>query len=41
MVDDAEYEALMACKAALPKTRFWDGCEPGHVESIERLTRRF
>jgi len=41
MVDDAEYEELMARKAGLPKTRFGDGYEPEHVESIERLTRRF
>jgi arylformamidase len=41
MVDDEEYEALMARKARLPKTRFGDGYDPGHVESIERLTRRF
>ena len=40
-VDDAEYEALMARKAALPKTRFGDGYNPDHVERIERLTRRF
>ena len=41
MVDDAEYEELMARKASLPKTRFGDGYEQGHVESIERLTKRF
>jgi len=31
----------MARKAALPKTRFGDGCDPEQVERIERLTRRF
>jgi hypothetical protein len=41
MVDDAEYEEMMARKAALPKTRFGDGYDPGHVESIQRLTRRW
>lgn len=41
MVDDAEYEELMARKAALPKTRFGDGYEPEHMERIERLTRSF
>jgi len=40
-VDDPEYEEMMARKAALPKTRFGDGYEPGHVESIQRLTRRY
>jgi hypothetical protein len=41
MVDDDEYEELMARKADLPKTRFGDGYEPAHVESIQRLTKRF
>jgi arylformamidase len=39
MVDDAEYEELIARKAELPKTQFGDGYDPTHVESIERLTR--
>jgi len=41
MVDDDEYEALMALKAGMPKTRFGDAYNPAHVESIQRLTRRF
>jgi len=41
MVEDGEYEELMARKAAQPKTRFGDGYEPEHVERIGRLTRRF
>jgi hypothetical protein len=41
MVDDGEYEELMAHKAGLPRTRFGDGYDPEHVESINRLTRRF
>ena len=41
MVDDDEYAELVARKAALPKTRFGDGYNPEHVESIQRLTRRF
>jgi arylformamidase len=41
MVDDAEYEELMARKTGLPRTRFGDGYDPAHVESINRLTRRF
>jgi arylformamidase len=40
MVDDAEYEELMAQKAALPRTRFGDGYNPEHVEHINGLTRR-
>jgi arylformamidase len=39
MVDDEEYEELMARKAELPKTRFGDGYDPEHVESISWLTR--
>jgi hypothetical protein len=31
---------LMARKAKLPQTRFGDCYDPGHVESISRLTRR-
>jgi arylformamidase len=40
MVDDDEYEELMTRRAELPKTRFGDCYDPGHVESISRLTRR-
>ena len=29
MVDDAEYEELMAKKAAMPKTKFGDAIRPG------------
>jgi hypothetical protein len=39
MVDDDEYEELMARKAGLPKTRFGDGYEPEHVERINTLSR--
>ena len=38
MVEDAEYEALMAKKASLPKTKFGDAFEPAHVESLNKLT---
>jgi len=41
MVDDAEYEEMMARKATLPKTGFGDGYAQEHVENIQRLTRRF
>jgi hypothetical protein len=41
MVAVDEYEELMARKAGMPKTKFGDGYEPEHVESIQRLTRRF
>jgi len=40
MVEDGEYEEMMAHKAALPKTRFGDAYEQEHVERIELLTRR-
>ncbi len=33
-VDDAEYEDLMAQKAALPKTKFGDAYNPQHVENL-------
>jgi hypothetical protein len=41
MVDDDEYEELMARKKELPLSRFGDCYDPEHVEAIERLTRRF
>jgi arylformamidase len=39
MVDDDEYEALMAKKAGLPKTKFGDAWDPTHVESINKLSQ--
>jgi hypothetical protein len=39
MVEDAEYEALAARKAAWPKTRFGDSYNPEHVERIYRLSQ--
>jgi arylformamidase len=41
MVDDDEYEELMARKAEMPKTKFGDWYDPAHVEQINELTRRF
>ena len=41
MVHDGEYEELMARKAGLPETRLGDAYELQHVESVQRLTRRF
>jgi hypothetical protein len=38
MVDDAEYESLMAKKASLPATKFGDCFDPSHVESINKLS---
>jgi kynurenine formamidase len=38
-VDDAEYDALMARKAAMTKTRFGDAIEPAHVARLDALTR--
>ena len=40
MVDDAEYEALMAKKASLPKTKFGDAYDPAHVERLNKLSRQ-
>ena len=40
MVEDDEYEELMARKAGMPKTKFGDGYEPAHVENTQRLTQR-
>jgi hypothetical protein len=37
MVNDDEYEELMAGKADLPKTRSGDGYDPEHVERTNRL----
>ena len=39
MVDDAEYEELMAKKVDLPKTKFGDAFNPAHVESINKLSQ--
>ena len=41
MVEDTEYEELVARKASLPKTRFGDAYEQEHVDRIEGLTRRW
>ncbi len=41
IVDDDEYEELMAIKAALPKTRFGDACNPEHTEQINRLSKYY
>jgi arylformamidase len=37
-VDDDRYEALMAKKASMPKTRFGDAYDPTHVERIKKLS---
>jgi hypothetical protein len=39
IVDDAEYEQLMAKKAAMPRTKFGDAFNPAHVEQINQLSR--
>jgi len=39
MVEDAEYEELMAKKASMQKTKFGDAFEPKHVESLNQLTQ--
>ena len=38
MLEDAEYDSLMAKKAAMPKTKFGDAVDAAHVESINRLS---
>ncbi|MFH1928410.1 MAG: cyclase family protein [Chloroflexota bacterium] len=40
-VEDDEYEELIARKGKLPTTRFGDCYNPEHVESINKLTKRF
>jgi kynurenine formamidase len=40
-VDDDEYAELMSRKDRMPQSRFGDCYEPEHVDSINRLTRRF
>jgi hypothetical protein len=39
IVEDAEYEALMAKKASMPKTKFGDAYEPAHLNQINVLTK--
>ena len=39
IVDDAEYESLMAKKAAMQKTKYGDAFESTHVESINKLSQ--
>jgi kynurenine formamidase len=39
MVDDAEYEELMARKAAMAKTKHGDAVDPSHVERLNRLSQ--
>ena len=41
MVDDDEYQDLMAKKAAMPKTRFGDCYNPVHVERLGGRGRQF
>jgi hypothetical protein len=38
-VDDDQYEALMAKKGDMPKTKFGDAYDPKHVEQIERFSK--
>jgi arylformamidase len=38
MLEDAEYADLMQQKAALPKTKFGDAFQPGHVERLNALS---
>lgn len=38
-VDDKEYDAMMAKKATMPKTRFGDCYDPTHVERLNKLSK--
>lgn len=38
MVDDAEYEVLMAKKAQLSKTKYGDATNPSHIESLNKIS---
>jgi kynurenine formamidase len=39
IVEDAEYDELLARKAAMPKTKFGDAYNPAHLESINKLSQ--
>jgi hypothetical protein len=39
IVDEADYETLMAKKAAMPRTKFGDAFDPAHVDNINKLSR--
>jgi hypothetical protein len=38
-VDDDRYEALMAKKADMPKTKFGDATNPAHVKQLNALSK--
>ena len=38
-LEDDQYEAMMAKKATMPKTKFGDAFNPAHVESINKLSK--
>ena len=39
ILDDEDYEAVMEKAAGLPKTKFGDRFDPGHVEQINKLSK--
>jgi arylformamidase len=39
ILEDKDYAALMKKKADLPKTKFGDAYDPGHVESINKFSK--
>ena len=39
IVEEAEYESLMAKKKDMPKTKFGDAVNPQHVERINKLSK--
>jgi hypothetical protein len=40
MLEDAEYETIMAKKASMPKTKFGDSFDSAHVERINKLSQQ-
>jgi len=39
-VEDDRYEALMAQKASMPKTKHGDAVDPSHVESLDKISKQ-
>jgi hypothetical protein len=39
MVEDAEYDELMAKKVAMPKSKFGDAYNPEHIDSLNKLSQ--
>jgi hypothetical protein len=39
ILEDQEYAGLMKKKAGMQKTKFGDAYDPGHFESIDKLSQ--